>query len=243
MKIFCGVGLKELCARTAMNYAVDVFVLLFLVAFVFICAKRGFIECFFSLVSTMIALFIAVTFAKLLLTATGGLFGLQGVLENGLTSSFAKLEGFNAEVSAQGVEDALAAQNLPAILANLALKWFGKTQPPEGATIAMVFGGVCGRMLSLLIVGVIIFFLCKVLLYFIKRALNDFVESIVILDSVNTALGAGVGLIYGTLIISTLLTFVSLFPIAWVQELIAGSLVLGWIYNQNLFIWALGLLL
>ena len=73
MKIFCGVGLKELCARTAMNYAVDVFVLLFLVAFVFICAKRGFIECFFSLVSTMIALFIAVTFAKLMLLDQVGL--------------------------------------------------------------------------------------------------------------------------------------------------------------------------
>jgi uncharacterized membrane protein required for colicin V production len=237
------ITLKELCARTALNYAVDVFVLLFLMAFVLICAKRGFVECIFSLVSTMIALFIAVTFAKLILSATGGLFGLQGVLEDGLTGSFAKLDGFNIEVSAQGVEEALASQNLPAILANLALKWFGKTQPPEGTTIAMVFGGVCARLLSLLIVGIIIFFLCKVLLYFIKRALNDFVESIVILDSVNTALGAGVGLVYGLLIISTLLTFLSLFPIAWLQEQIAGSLFLGWIYDNNLFIWGLGLLL
>ena len=236
-------SVKELCARTALNYAVDVFVLLFLVAFVFICAKRGFVECLFSLLSTAIALFVAVTFAKLLLSVTGGLFGLQGALENGLTGSFAKLEGFNAEVSAQGIEDSLATQNLPAILANLAVKWFGKTQPPEGTTLAMVFGGVCARLLSLLLVGAIIFVLCKVLLYFIKRALNDFVESIVILDSINTALGAGVGLIYGFLIISTLLSFVSLFPIAWVQEQIAGSIFLGWIYDHNLFIWSLGLLL
>ncbi|MBQ8394902.1 MAG: CvpA family protein [Clostridia bacterium] len=236
-------SVKELCARTALNYAVDVFVLLFLVAFVFICAKRGFVECLFSLLSTAIALFVAVTFAKLLLSVTGGLFGLQGALENGLTGSFAKLEGFNAEVSAQGIEDSLATQNLPAILANLAVKWFGKTQPPEGTTLAMVFGGVCARLLSLLLVGAIIFVLCKVLLYFIKRALNDFVESIVILDSINTALGAGVGLIYGFLIISTLLSFVSLFPIAWVQEQIAGSIFLGWMYDHNLFIWSLGLLL
>lgn len=236
-------SVKELCARTALNYAVDVFVLLFLVAFVFICAKRGFVECLFSLLSTAIALFVAVTFAKLLLSVTGGLFGLQGALENGLTGSFAKLEGFNAEVSAQGIEDSLATQNLPAILANLAVKWFGKTQPPEGTTLAMVFGGVCARLLSLLLVGAIIFVLCKVLLYFIKRALTDFVESIVILDSINTALGAGVGLIYGLLIISTLLSFVSLFPIGWVQEQIAGSIFLGWIYDHNLFIWSLGLLL
>lgn len=236
-------SVKELCARTALNYAVDVFVFLFLVAFVFICAKRGFVECLFSLLSTAIALFVAVTFAKLLLSVTGGLFGLQGALENGLTGSFAKLEGFNAEVSAQGIEESLATQNLPAILANLAVKWFGKTQPPEGTTLAMVFGGVCARLLSLLLVGAIIFVLCKVLLYFIKRALNNFVESIVILDSINTALGAGVGLIYGLLIISTLLSFVSLFPIAWVQEQIAGSIFLGWMYDHNLFIWSLGLLL
>lgn len=236
-------GVQELCARTALNYAVDVFILLLLVAFVFICAKRGFVECLFSLLSTAIALFVAVTFAKLLLSATGGLFGLQTALENGLTSSFSKLDGFNAEVSAQGIEEALASENLPSILANLALKWFGKTQPPEGTTLAMVFGGVCARLLSLLLVGAIIFVLCKVLLYFIKRALNDFVESIVILDSLNTALGAGVGLIYGLLIISTLLSFVSLFPIGWVQEQIAGSIFLGWIYDHNLFVWSLGLLL
>lgn len=236
-------GLKELCARTAMQYAADAFVLLFLVAFVFICAKRGFIECFFSLVSTAIAIFIAVAFAKLILTVTDGLFGLQGVLENGLTGSFAKLEGFNAEVSSQGIEEAISTQNFPAVLANLAVKWFGKTQPPEGTTLAMVFGGVCARLLSLLIVGAIIFFLVKVLLYFIKRALKDFVESIQILNSVNIALGAGIGLIYGLLIISTLLSFLSLFPIAWVQEQIAGSIFLGWIYDNNLFVWGLGFLL
>ena len=237
------IGFKELCARTAMQYAVDIFVLLFLVAFVFICAKRGFVECFFSLVSTATAIFVAVTFAKLILNLTGGLFGLQGVIENGLTGAFTKLDGFNAEMSAQGIEDAISTQNFPAILANLAVKWFGKTQPPEGTTIAMVFGGVCAKLLSLLIVGAIIFFLVKVLLYFIKRALKDFVESIQILHSVNTALGAGIGLIYGLLIISTLLSFLSLFPIAWVQEQIAGSFFLGWLYDNNLFVWGLGLLL
>ena len=101
-----------------LHYAIDGVVIL--VAFIFAVksAKKGFVDCFFGFVSTILAIIAAFTFMKGLLAWTDGLFGLQGAIENGLIGAFGKVKGFDVDVSAAGMEAALEDKNLPSFLIN-----------------------------------------------------------------------------------------------------------------------------
>ena len=76
------------------NYVVDLIVILFLVGFAIVCAKKGFIECLFGFLSTVVALVAASILAKVIVDATNGWFGVQNWLADILTTAFNKISGF-----------------------------------------------------------------------------------------------------------------------------------------------------
>lgn len=237
------ITLNGLCAVRWTNYLVDAVVLLFLAGYVIVCAKRGFVDCFFTFLSTTIAFIVAVMFAKAILSGTNGLFGLQGVMQNGFTRAFAKISGFDTPVSSEGMEGALADKNIPAIIASLAVKWFGKEDLAASVTLAQVFGGVTANLLCLLLVGVLIFIIVKLLLLFLRKLLNTIVEKISLLGGVNTVLGAIIGVLQGLLIVSVALSVLALIPIPAVTNYLLHCPILGWLYNNNPLVWLLGLFL
>ena len=100
------------------HYAIDGVVILVALMFAVKSAKKGFVDCFFGFVSTILAVIAAFMFMKGLLTWTEGLFGLQDAIENALIGAFGKVKGFDIDVSAAGIEAALEDKNLPSFLIN-----------------------------------------------------------------------------------------------------------------------------
>ena len=134
-------NLNTLLSAQASNWIIDVVVILFALIMFISCAKRGFIDCFVGAVSTIVALIVAISFAKIFVSMTDGLFGLADIIQGKLEESFAKVEGFTADVSSSGVEQALKEQNVSAILAGLVMRLIGKQDSIEaGTTLAMLLG-------------------------------------------------------------------------------------------------------
>ena len=230
----------NLCGVKFTNYLADIIVVIFLIAFAVVCAKRGFVECFFGFVSTVAAILAAVLLAKTVLSITGGLFGFQKYLTKLFSSGFAKLDGFDADVSAQGVEAALADKNLPAILARLTLKWFGKSDVAAGTTLATMVGATTARLAALLFTGILIFVLCKLLFALAKKFLNALADRIFLLEAVNSVLGAAVGLLQGLLFVCLALSLLTLIPSQTVGNYLQNSILLKAVYNYNPLVTVLG---
>lgn len=237
-------AIRNICAVKWSNYILDAVALLLIIGYTIVCAKRGFVECFFSFVSVTVSVILAITFAKGLVSVTKDLFGLRETLENSFTKSFSKVDGFTVVVSADGLESALEEQNMPAILINLVMKWFGSGADfPAGTTVAMVLAQTCARLLCLLIAGVAIFLVSFIVLFCLRKLLSALVESIKILGFVDSILGAAVGVFQALLIIYAVLAVVALIPTAAVEGYLSDSLFLGVLYENNLLIKCLGLLL
>lgn len=234
---------ENLCAVKWSNYLVDGIVVLFLLGYVIVCAKRGFVHCLFGFVSTLLSLVIAITLAKLVLNLTDGLFGLQGSLESSLIGSFSKKEGFDAVIPPEGVEHALAQQNFSTTLAALIIKWFGNGTVAAGTTLGTALGTLVARLICLLIVGVLLFVLCKILLHLISRLLQAVVDRISLLGAVNAILGSAVGLIQGVLIVSGVLAVLTLIPSQGINDFLSNGLVVGFLYDHNPLVWFIGLFL
>lgn len=243
MRIF-SLMIGNICAVKWSNYILDGVALLLIIGYTIVCAKRGFVECFFGFVSVTVSLILAITFAKGVVSVTGDLFGLRGVLENSFTKSFSKVNGFTVVVSEEGLEGALEEQNMPAILINLVMKWFGSGADfPAGTTVAMVLAQTCSRLLCLLIAGIAIFLVSFIVLLCLRKLLSALVKSIHLLGFVNALLGAAVGVLQALLIIYAVLAVVALVPTAAVEGYLSDSLFLGVLYENNLLIKCLGLLL
>ena len=213
----------------------DLVVLIFIVVFAIVCAKRGFIDCFFSFVSTILSLVIAFSFAKLVVGWTNGLFGLQGLLDTKLTEAFSKMAGFNEDISAQGVEAAMQNGNVQvsAILGRLILNSVGQGDVAVGTTLGMLCGEAVAKLACTLLCGVALYFLTQLILLLLKGILNGIANSIPAVDAVNTSLGALVGVIESVLLVCVVLSVLTLFPSVTISNYLNTSILLGFLYNHN----------
>lgn len=236
-------ALKNLCAVRWTNYIADAVVLVVAVGFAIYCGKRGFIDCFFSFVSTTVALFAGLFLAKAFLELTNGFFGLDGVLQGMFETGFSKLEGFTADISAVGMDQALEDKNIPAVIARLALKWAGKADIPQGTTLAFVLGDITSQLCCFLLMGTLLFVACKLLLLLLKGILNKFLEEVSFLDTLNIVLGVLVGVSGVLLIVCALLSLLSIIPAPAIGVYMNNALILKVLYNHNPLIFLLGLLI
>ncbi len=213
----------------------DLIVLVFIVVFAIVCAKRGFIDCFFSFVSTILSLVIAFSLAKSVLGWTNGLFGLQGLLDEKLIAAFSKMTGFNEDVSAQGVEAALQSGNVQvsAILGRLILNSVGQGEVEVGTTLGMLCGSAVSRLACTLLCGVALYFLTQLILLLLKGILNGIANSITAVEAVNTTLGAIVGIVESVLLVCVVLSVLTLFPSVTISNYLNTSILLGFLYNHN----------
>ena len=206
-------------------------------------AKKGFIKSFFGMVSTIGALIVAIFFAKKALGWTDGLFGLQEFFDGKFTSAFSKLNGFDADVSAGGVEAALEDKNMPAILARLVMKVADTKELAVGTTLGQVVGETLSRLACLAITGVLLFILVKLLIWVLKEVLSHWVNETQTASGLNTLGGAVFGLVKGLMIICLVLFVVTLFPSVTISNYISETVTLETLYNYNPWVWILGKLI
>lgn len=233
--------LHGLCAAAWTNYLVDIVLAVVLFGYVLYCSKRGFIDCFFGFFSTIIALVAAIFLAKAIVNWTDGLFGLRGWFDKTFTNAFMKVEGFDTHVVGEGTEAALKAKNVPSILAQLVLKMTKGSH--EGVVLAEALGDVTSSLATTLTCGVLVFILAKLVMRLLKGVLESVAEKIKLVGAANALLGALVGVLGFTLLVSTVLSVLAVIPVQAINNALAKSVLVGWIYKYNPIMWLIGLLL
>ena len=215
------------------HYAADALVIVLIVMFAVSSAKKGFVECFFGFVSTILAVVLAFTFMKGVLSWTEGLFGLQDVIENAVTGGLSKVTGFDIDVSAAGIEAALEGKNLPSFLIDAIVSSVGNQEVPVGTTLAMIVAGTIAEFTATLIAWFAVFFIAKLLLKLVRRILNSIVESLPIVGSLNHLLGFAVGGIKGLLIVCGVIAVIALIPAEGLNVFLNEFTIVRWLYNSN----------
>ncbi len=230
---------KEMLNGLCASGAIVVFDIVIVVAIVFaslICGRKGFISCLFGIVSNLASFLIAVSLANVFLTITGGLFGLQGVFENSFEEFFAKLSGFDVDISGVDVGLTLESNKVPAMLAKLVMKLTDGGEVPAGTTLASLLGEATASLAATLISGALLFALVKVGVFFLKTTLGGFISRINLLRGINTLLGSFFGLVYALLIVCVVLAVLAVIPISGMAEFFSGGLLTGALYENNLLI-------
>lgn len=213
----------------------DIAFLLLLFLFAYLDARKGFIACFFSFISTITAVLVAMLFASGFQSLTGGLFGLQGLIGTGLSNAFSSVAGLNIDISASGVESQLSTVALPQFLKDKVIETIqGATGDlAAGTTLAMQIGDVVSQFIVLLISAIVLFILVKLVMRLLKSLLTRFAESWTAIRKVNRLLGMGVGLLKVFGIVCVLFAILALFPNEGITTFMSESLLLSGLYNNN----------
>lgn len=215
------------------NYAADAVVIILICIFAVSSAKKGFVECFFGFISTVLAVIAAFTFMKGVLSWTDGLFGLQELIENAVVEGLSKVTGFDIDVSSAGIEAALEDKNLPSFLINAVVESVGNQELPLGTTLAMLVGGTIADFTATLVAWLAIFLIVKLLLKLVRHVLNSIVEALPIVGSLNHLLGFAVGGIKGLLIVCGVIAVLALIPTAGLNVFFNECTIVRWLYNNN----------
>ena len=218
----------------------DIVVVVILLAFAFVCARKGFIDCLFGFVSVIAALAVAILCTKLFISVTDGLFGLQDVFSGTFQDALLKIKGFDIDISVSGLEAALAEQNLPSFLVDLLIENFADETIAAGTTLAFVVGQTCSRLLITGLSFLILFLVTKLLINLIKHILKALAEKIALIGSLDRLLGAVVGIVEGLLLVSFILSILSYIPSEAIMTYLNESMLAGWLYNNNLLSMIMG---
>ena len=224
--------LQNLCAGWQ-HYTLDALVVIACLIFAIKDCKKGFVDCVFSLLSSILAITLAFVMMNLVLEWTGGLFGLQGVLEKGCGEAFMKIKGFDIDVSNQGIETALSDKNIPKFLINMVIEEFGNAELAAGTTIAMIVGESLGGLITGFICSALIFIVVKLLFFVLRRIITSILEQIPIVGRLNHLLGFLVGALKALLIFSIILAIFSIIPSEKINSFFNECIVVGWLYNRN----------
>ena len=214
-------------------FAVDAVVVIVMFMFAVSSAKKGFVECFFGFISTILAVVAAFAFMKGVLSWTDGLFGLQDVIENGVVGGLGRVAGFDIDVSAAGIEAALQDKNLPTFLISAIVDSVGNQEVPVGTTLAMIVGGTIAEFAATLIAWLAVFLIAKLLLKIVRNVLNSIVESLPIVGSLNHLLGFAVGGVKGLLIVCGVVAVLALIPAEGLTAFFNETVIVRWLYHSN----------
>ena len=225
-------AIYNLNATTA-TIIVDVLAAIVLLIFALVATKKGFIECFFGLISTVLAIILAFALMKAMLRWTSGLFGLQGAIENGCTRAFSKIKGFDIDVSSEGLRALLEEKHLPKFLINSVVDTVGNSEVAVGTTVAMILAQKVGGFAASLLSWFFVFLLVKLLLLLLRKALTAIIERIPIVNSTNRILGFLVGSLQGLFIVSGVVAVLALIPAQAMNTFFNDCVFIGWLYNHN----------
>ena len=227
-------NLYALCAGGVfVNYIVDVFVVATLIVSAFVGAKKGFVNQLFGFIATIVAAIIAIACAKLVVNLTGGFFGVEDSMRQTFVEAFAKIEGFNVDISNAGLAAMLAEKNLPEFISEMVIETYGNENIPTGTTLASVVGGTLGDVATALVCGIALFFACRLVLNIFKSVLNSIVERIYVFGAANWFLGFAVGLIKSFLVVCLVLAILSVIPSVSIAAYLENSLFVGALYHNN----------
>lgn len=227
--------MAQLCiAQFKGAFIADIVFFLLIFIFAIVDAHKGFISCFFSIVSTIVAVLVALFFASGFLSLTGGLFGLQGVIGGGIGNALSGVEAFNIDISTGNIQAVVAAAPLPQFIkdAILAVATAGG-EVPAGTTLAMQAGNVIAQFIVTLVCAVVLFFLVKLIMFLLKGLFENLVEKMEGLRKLNRILGMVVGILTALGITCLVLAILGLFPSEGLTAFFNDTILLSGLYHHN----------
>ena len=226
-------NLNALCfMNTIMPYLVDIVLVAILALFMFVCAKKGFITCLFGFISTIAAVVLAFSFAGLAAEITGGLFGMESALSEGLTAAFSTFTGFDVVPDPSvPLVDQLMSGDMSQMIANMIAENFETI--PEGYTLGRLAGETVAEFAVILVSGIALFFIFKIVFVILKKFFN-FIARDGLLGGLNRLLGAAVGLVEGLLVLCVAVSIMALFPD--LMTFINSSLIMKFLLETNLLV-------
>lgn len=214
-------------------WVVDILAVIVIIGFAMLSAKRGFIDCLFGLITTIVAFLIAILLLRGVMRWTNGLFGLQGVLQDGCGNALGKIKALNIDVSNDGLQASMEAKNIPNFLAKFVIKSVGDSEIPAGTTLATILGAPLGKFATSLICFFALFLIAKILLSFLKRLLSSLVNKMPFVSSVNKLLGFLVGLLQGWLLISAVVSVLGVLPVGGINDFFSRCFFMRLTYHYN----------
>ena len=235
-------NLSALCAGGPVGYILDAVILVGLIVYMIICGKRGFVKMIFQFASGIVALILAISLAKVVVSTTG-MFGLLGALTDKFAGVFAKSPGFNEELAGQDLKALLETKDMVAIIATMIVKKYAGVEFTQGETLATLAGSTVAELLCTLIAGVVLFFVLKIVFKLLSKVLTAIFDKIKLLGKVNSILGIVLGFLEGVFVISVVISILTLIPSAPITNFFQSSIILRFLYNRNPIVWMLGLFL
>ena len=213
----------------------DAVFLLLVIVLAFINARKGFIHCFFSFVSTVVAIILVCIFAGQIQEWTGGLFGLEDLLKNGIGNALCKISPFDMDISPTGIETQLSAIALPDFIKEAVIKEVQTLAPEvaEGTLLGMYVGSSIAELLVLLVCSIALFFAVKLVMLILRGIFTKIVESVGFFRKINRIGGMFVGIFEAFAIVCVLLAVLSLIPNESLVAFFNETLILKGLYHQN----------
>ncbi|MBQ8374514.1 MAG: CvpA family protein [Clostridia bacterium] len=229
-----------LAAEFNWAYIADIVFILILIIWAIIDARKGFITCFFSFISTIVAVLVVVLFSASITDWTNGLFGLRDLLGEGIGNGLSSVAPFNIDISTEGIAETIGALALPDFIKDAVLtevtaviESAGMGGLEAGTLLGQFVGQEIAGFLASTICAIVLFFLVKLIMLIVRGILNKVAENAPIFQKINLIGGMFVGLFKGFLAVCGLLAILSLIPAEGLVNFFDSTLMLGGLYHNN----------
>lgn len=216
-------------------YLLDAGLILAITIWALIDGKRGFITCFFSFVSAIVCTLAVLFLSSPVLRLTNGLFGLEGVMQNGIGNWLCGVKPFNLDMSSDGWETVLQGASLPQFLKKAVVAEIeGLTGGiPEGTLLGHYAGNAVGSFLATGICAVVVFVATKLLMKLMRGILNRIARASFVIEKVNLLGGMAAGAFKAFALTCIALAILSLIPSQGLTDFFNRTLILKSLYNNN----------
>ncbi len=217
------------------SVAVDIVICILLLIYIIVGWKKGFLSQIISLVAGIASIIIAYCLCDDLLKLISTKFDALTPLTDKLTSLFAKNSVLAAEFNPETFKSNLESLHVPEFIIKAVAK---ASEGIETTSLAAILAGVVAKYLLLIACFAVIFILCKIAFWILKKIAALF-NKMVIIGTLDKILGLLLGAIKGLLLIYFVLFVINtLAPVStWLSQAIAESKVASFISKYNIFVY------
>ena len=217
------------------EYLVDLFVIFGIMVWALIDGKKGFINCFFSFISATVCAIAVIFLSGPVLRLTGGLFGLEGMIQEGLGNVLCNIPMGDIDISSEGWRTQLDALALPQFLKDSVLEEINALTSgiPEGTLLGTFIGSSVGSFLAMGVCGIVVFIVAKILMSLTKGLFNSIANSCGFIARINVIGGVLAGTFKAFALLCIVLAVLSIIPIESISAFIDNTLIIKYLYHNN----------
>ena len=217
------------------EYIADAALVLVFMIWAIIDGRKGFINCFFSFISAIVCTVAVLFLSGPLLRTTGGLFGAEEWMQEGIGGWLSGTKPFNIDVSLEGWRAQLDALSLPQFLKDAALTEIENTTGgiPAGTMLGEYLGGTIGSLLATILCAILVLIAAKLVMGLFKGMLNGVADSCFLISKLNVLGGVMAGFFKAFAVTCILLAVLSLIPNEGLSNFFNNTMLLKGLYNDN----------